>query len=363
MSSVSMYVQVNHETAGATACPASSSSKRPPVRVCITGAAGQIGYALVPLIAGGLMLGAHQPIILHLLEVAVAQKAAEGVRMELQDGAYPLLESVHIASDPLVAFKDVDIAILVGAFPRKQGMERKDLLEKNAAIFAEQGRALEKVASRNVKVLVVGNPANTNCAIAAACAPSLPRENFSALTRLDLNRARALLAARVGPHIRPNRIINTIIWGNHSATQYPDVSHAFVVHPDGSKQSIRHAVKDDEYLNGAFIDTVQKRGAAILAARGMSSAMSAANSIVDHMRDWVLGTPQGEYVSMAIPSDGSYGIPAGIVYSFPVECTLGRCRIVQGLPIDSFSRDKMTITLNELSEEQAIAFKFLGISH
>jgi malate dehydrogenase len=305
------------------------------------------------------MLGAHQPVILHLLEVPAALKALEGVRMELQDGAYPLLESVEITSDPLVGFKNADVAILVGAFPRKPGMERKDLLEKNAAIFAEQGRALDKVASRHVKVVVVGNPANTNCAICAACAPSLPRENFSALTRLDLNRARSLLASRVG--VRPSSVVNSIIWGNHSATQYPDVSHAYVVLPDGTKQTVRVAVKDDAYLNGPFIETVQKRGAAVLAARGMSSAMSAANSIVDHMRDWVLGTPQGEYVSMAVPSDGSYDIPKGIVYSFPVECTLGRYRIVQGLSIDAFSRTKMTLTLNELVEEQTIAFKFLGL--
>jgi len=294
------------------------------------------------------MLGSDTPIILHLLEVPIAQEALKGVIMELEDGAYPLLRDIVATTDANVAFKDVDIAILVGAFPRKQGMERKELLEKNAGIFKEQGVAIDKYASRNVKVLVVGNPANTNCLICKHFAPSIPEENFSALTRLDHNRAKAQIAKRLNTAVA--NVKNVIIWGNHSSTQYPDVNHGQV-----SGKTIREAVNDDSYLNQEFIKTVQVRGAAIIEARKLSSAMSAAQAIVDHVRDWVLGTPEGEWVSMAVPSDGSYGIEKGLIYSYPVTCKNGKYQIVQGLKIDDFSRQKMDITKQELVEERQAA--------
>lgn len=322
-----------------------------PVRVCVTGAAGQIAYSLLPNIASGRMLGDNTPVILHLLEVPMAQDALRGVVMELEDGAYPLLRQVITTTDPAVAFKDVDIAILVGAFPRKQGMERKELLEKNAGIFKEQGAAIDKFASRNVKVLVVGNPANTNCLICKHYAPSIPAENFSALTRLDHNRAKAQVAMRLGLPVA--EVKNVIIWGNHSSTQYPDVNHG-----SAAGKVIREAVADDAYLNGEFIKTVQVRGAAIIEARKLSSAMSAAQAIVDHVNNWVLGTPEGEWVSMAVASDGSYGIEQGLIYSYPVTCKDGKYTIVQGLSIDDFSRQKMDITKQELIEERQAA---LGI--
>lgn len=330
------------------------------MRVCVTGAAGQIGYSLVPLIASGQMLGAETRVALVLLEVAPALKALEGVRMELEDGAYSALESVTITADARVGFKDADIVIMVGAFPRKAGMERKDLLEKNAAIFREQGAALDQVAKKTVKVLVVGNPANTNAAIAQACAPSIPKQNFSALTRLDMNRARSMLAARV--RCPPPLIHNVIIWGNHSSTQYPDVSHATAPTREGKRVGVRELVQDDAYLRGKFIEDVQKRGAAVISARGQSSAMSAANAVVDHMRDWILGTRNpAEYVSMAVASDGAYGIPAGLIFSFPVRCQNGNWEIVTGLNVDAFSRALMDATTRELLEEREIAFKFLGL--
>lgn len=322
-----------------------------PVRVCVTGAAGQIAYSLLPNIASGRMLGPDTPIILHLLEVSVAQHALRGVVMELEDGAYPLLRQIVTTTDPAVAFKDVDIAILVGAFPRKQGMERKELLEKNAGIFKEQGAAIDQYASRNVKVLVVGNPANTNCLICKHYAPSIPAENFSALTRLDHNRAKAQIAMRL--NLPVTQVKNVIIWGNHSSTQYPDVSHG-----SAAGKVIREAIQDDTYLNGEFIKTVQVRGAAIIEARKLSSAMSAAQAIIDHINNWVLGTPEGEWVSMAVPSDGSYGIEPGLIYSYPVTCKGGKYTIVQGLSIDDFSRQKMDITKQELVEERKAA---LGI--
>lgn len=281
----------------------------------------------------------------------MAQDALRGVVMELEDGAYPLLRQVITTTDPAVAFKDVDIAILVGAFPRKQGMERKELLEKNAGIFKEQGAAIDKFASRNVKVLVVGNPANTNCLICKHYAPSIPAENFSALTRLDHNRAKAQVAMRLGLPVA--EVKNVIIWGNHSSTQYPDVNHG-----SAAGKVIREAVADDAYLNGEFIKTVQVRGAAIIEARKLSSAMSAAQAIVDHVNNWVLGTPEGEWVSMAVASDGSYGIEQGLIYSYPVTCKDGKYTIVQGLSIDDFSRQKMDITKQELIEERQAA---LGI--
>eukprot|EP01027_Heterolobosea_sp_BB2_P009416 GEZU01013883.1.p2 GENE.GEZU01013883.1~~GEZU01013883.1.p2 ORF type:complete len:333 (+),score=144.89 GEZU01013883.1:258-1256(+) len=319
-----------------------------PLRVVVTGAAGQIGYSLLPLIANGDMFGKDQPVILHLLEIQPALKALNGVVMELEDGAYPLLAGVVPTIDYEVAFKDVDFAILVGAFPRKQGMERKDLMGMNAKIFKGQGEAIEKYASRNVKVLVVGNPANTNCLIASHFAPSIPRENFSALTRLDHNRAVAQVAKRVGAPV--SSVKNVIIWGNHSSTQYPDVNHATV-----NGIPVRQAVNDDQYLNTEFITTVQKRGAAILDARGFSSAASAAKAITDHVRDWFLGTKEGEWVSMAVPSDGSYGIKQGVIYSYPVTIKDGKYTIVQGLKIDDFSRKMMDNTAQELFEEREMA--------
>lgn len=257
------------------------------------------------------------------------------------------------------AFAGVDVAVLVGAFPRRQGMERKDLLEKNAAIFQQQGAALDRLAKKDVKVLVVGNPANTNARIAMACAPSLPRSAFSALTRLDHNRSRAQLAGRLGVDVASVR--NAVIWGNHSATQYPDVSHATVAGADGARKPLREAVADDAWLQGEFIGTVQKRGAAIIQARGLSSAASAAKAIVDHVRDWSLGSPEGEYVSMAVASDGSYGVAEGLIYSFPVTCSGGAYSIVQGLAVDDFSRAKMQATEQELADEWETAKAFLGL--
>jgi len=339
-----------------------------PLKVVVTGAAGQIGYSLLPLIASGQMLGPEQPVVLSLLEIEAAQKALAGVSLELADGAYPLLHETLISSDPLIAFKDADIAILVGSFPRQKGMERKDLLAKNAAIFKVQGAAIDQVASKNIRVLVVGNPANTNCAIAAACAPSIPKENFSALTRLDMNRARAhvaqLVSTKVGKTVVSSQIQNVIIWGNHSATQYPDVNFASY---SGDKFNLNHTSirnilwQENDYLNGAFIEKIQKRGAEVLAARGLSSAMSAARASCEHMRDWILGSPH-QWISMAVPSDGSYGIPKGIIFSFPVICSgNGRYQIVKDLPWDEVSKQKIKITTDELVEEQQIAFEFLGI--
>lgn len=343
-------------------CPFRSSGGSA-IRVTITGGAGQIGYSLLPLIAKGLMFGPTQPVILQLLEVEPALKALKGVALEIEDGSYSLVEDIICTSDPSIAFKDTDVAILVGAFPRKKGMERKDLLEKNAAIFKAQGEALEKYASRNVKVLVVGNPANTNCAICQACAPSIPRENFSALTRLDMNRARSLIATKA--NVKPNQVKNVIIWGNHSATQYPDVNHATINYDRYklNQAKVRDIIKDDSFLNGPFIERIQKRGAEILAMRGLSSAMSAANAIVDHIRDWVIGVRTGEYISMAVTSDGSYGIPKGLIFSFPVLCTgNGQYKIVQNLQFDSLSKEKIDITTKELLEEKDIAFNFLGLN-
>lgn len=331
--------------------------EKSPLRVVVTGAAGQIGYALAPLIATGSMLGQDQPVILHLLEIPQAEKALNGVVMELQDLASPVLRGIVATSDAAVAFKDVDIAIFVGAFPRKDGMERSELLEKNAGIFKVQGKALDQYAKKTVRCLVVGNPANTNCLILQHFAPSIPKKNFSALTRLDHNRAKAQIALRL--NLPVSAVKNTCIWGNHSSTQYPDVNHATVTLADGSAKSVREAVGNDQFLNTEFITTVQKRGAAIIAARGLSSALSAANAIVDHVRDWFLGTKDGEFVSMAVPSDGSYGIQEGVIYSYPVTCKNGEFQIVQGLTIDEFSRAKMDATDKELRDEKKDASKFL----
>jgi len=316
-----------------------------PVRVTITGAAGQIGYQLAFRIASGQMLGNDQPVILQLLEIPPALAALQGVVMELNDCAFPTLAGIVATDDANSAFKDSDYALLVGARPRGPGMERKDLLEANAAIFSVQGKAINEHASRDIRVLVVGNPANTNALIASGNAPDIDPRNFTAMTRLDHNRAKAQLAAKTGSHV--NDILCMTIWGNHSATQYPDVNHATV---GGSAAT---DLVDLAWLSDDFIPVVQQRGAAIIAARGASSAASAASAAIDHMHDWALGTPADDWVSMAIPADGSYGIEPGIVYSLPVRCSGGQYEIVQGLSIDDFSRERMDKTEAELREERA----------
>ncbi|RUR58014.1 malate dehydrogenase [Vreelandella populi] len=321
-----------------------------PVRIAITGGAGQISYSLIFRIAAGDMLGADQPVILQLLEIPQAMDALNGVVMEVNDCAFPLVQDIVATDDPNVAFKDADFALLVGARPRGPGMERKDLLEANAAIFSVQGKALNDHASRDVKVLVVGNPANTNALIASANAPDLDKGQFTAMTRLDHNRALTQLAQKTGKHV--NDVENMIIWGNHSATQYPDIAQCKI---DGKAAS--DLVERDWYEND-FIPTVQQRGAAIIKARGASSAASAASSAIDHMRDWALGTDG--IVSMAIPSDGSYGIEEGIIYSYPVRCQGGKYEIVQGFELDEFSQEKMKATEKELREERAAVEHLLG---
>jgi len=316
-----------------------------PVRVTITGAAGQIGYQLAFRIASGQMLGPDQPVILQMLEIPPALPALQGVMMELDDCAFSTLAGLVGTDDPNVAFKDSDYALLVGARPRGPGMERKDLLEANAAIFSVQGKAMNDHASRDIRVLVVGNPANTNALIASSNAPDIPAGNFTAMTRLDHNRAMAQLATKTDSHV--NDITCMTIWGNHSATQYPDVNHASV---SGSKAT---DLVDQNWLVQDFIPVVQQRGAAIIKARGASSAASAASAAINHMHDWALGTPDGDWVSMAIPADGSYGIEPGIIYSYPVRCSGGQYEIVQGLPVDDFSRERMNATETELREERA----------
>jgi malate dehydrogenase len=323
-----------------------------PVRVAVTGAAGQISYALLFRIASGSMLGQDQPIILQLLEITPAMGALEGVVMELNDCAFPLLHSVVTSDDPEVAFKDADYALLVGARPRGPGMERKDLLEANAAIFSVQGKAINNVASRDIKVLVVGNPANTNALIAASNAPDLDPKQFTAMTRLDHNRAISQVADKTGA--QTTDVKRMTVWGNHSATQYPDISNATV-----NGKAVSDLV-DETWLVEDFIPTVQQRGAAIINARGASSAASAGSSAVDHIRTWALGTEDGDWVSMSIPSDGSYGIEPGIVYSYPVTCKNGQYEIVQGLEISDFSRELMDATENELRAERAAIEELLS---
>ncbi len=315
-----------------------------PVRVSITGAAGQIGYQLAFRIASGQMLGDDQPVTLQLLEIPQALPALEGVVMELNDCAFPTLSGIVATDDPNVAFKDSDYALLVGARPRGPGMERKDLLEANAAIFSVQGKAINEHASREIRVLVVGNPANTNALIASSNAPDVDPRNFTAMTRLDHNRAKAQLAAKTNCHV--NDIRRMTIWGNHSATQYPDVSHASVKGTNATE------LVDKEWLSSEFIPVVQQRGAAIIKARGASSAASAASAAIDHMHDWALGTPKEDWVSMAVPADGSYGIEPGVFYSYPVRCSDGQYEIVDGLTIDDFSRARMDETDAELREER-----------
>lgn len=316
-----------------------------PVRVAVTGAAGQIGYSLLFRIASGEMLGKDQPVILQLLEITPALNALKGVVMELDDCAFPLLAGVVQSDDPEVAFKDADIALLVGARPRSKGMERKDLLEANGAIFTVQGAALNKVASRDVKVLVVGNPANTNAYIVMKSSPDLPSKNFTAMLRLDHNRALSQLASKTGKSV--DSIEQLIVWGNHSPTMYPDYRFATI---GGDKAP--SAVNDQDWYENTFISTVGKRGAAIIEARGLSSAASAASAAIDHVRDWVNGT-NGKWTTMGVPSDGSYGIPEGVIYGFPTTCSDGEYSIVTGLDIDEFSRKQMDKTLQELEEERA----------
>ncbi len=322
------------------------------VNVAITGAAGQIGYALAFRVASGQMFGADQPVNLHLLEIPQALPGLQGVVMELDDCAFPTLNKVVATDDAKVAFRDCHAAMLVGARPRGPGMERKDLLLANAQIFSAQGKALNAVADRKVKVLVVGNPANTNALIARANAKDLEPRNFTAMTRLDHNRALAQLAQKTGTHV--TQIRKMTIWGNHSATQYPDVSHATV---DGKPAK---SLVDQKWLDETFIPVVQQRGAAVIKARGSSSAASAASAALDHVRTWALGTAEGDWVSMGVPSDGSYGIPAGVIYSYPVTCRNGEYQIVQGLAIDEASRKRMSVTENELKEEREGVKDLLG---
>jgi malate dehydrogenase len=325
-----------------------------PVRVAVTGAAGQIGYALLFRVASGQMLGDDQPLILQLLEVPQAVGALEGVRMELDDCAFPLLAGVVCTDDPDTAFGDADYGLLVGAMPRKEGMERADLLSANGAIFTTQGKAISDSAAPGVRVLVVGNPANTNALIALNNAPNTPDRQFTAMTRLDHNRAVAQLAAKAGAPV--SDVTHMTIWGNHSATQYPDVFHAEVA----GKPAFEAAGGDQAWLESDFIPTVQQRGAAIIKARGLSSAASAANAAIDHMRAWALGTPEGDWVSMAVPSDGSYGVPEGLVSGFPCTCSGGDYQIVQGLELDDFSRARLDASVAELVAERD-AVKDLGL--
>src|SRR5688572_3046261 len=315
-----------------------------PVNVAITGAAGQIGYALAFRVASGQMLGPDQPVNLQLLEITAALPALSGVVMELNDCAFPTLNRVVATDDSRAAFRDCHVALLVGARPRGPGMERKDLLLANAQIFSAQGRAINESASRDVRVLVVGNPANTNALIAASNAPDVARRNFTAMMRLDHNRALGQLGAKTGQHVSDIR--RMIVWGNHSATQHPDISHCTV----GGKPA--KSLVESKWYREEFIPTVQQRGAAVIKARGSSSAASAASAAIDHMRDWALGTPAGDWVSMAVPSDGSYGIGEGVIYSYPVTCKGGRFAVVQGLAIDEFSRERMDATHKELLKER-----------
>jgi malate dehydrogenase len=324
-----------------------------PVRVAVTGAAGQIGYSLIFRIASGAMLGPDTRIILQLLEVTPALGALSGVKMELDDCAFPLLDGVVCTDDANVAFGDADVALLVGAMPRKDGMERKDLLSANGGIFKPQGEAIAKNAKKDIKVLVVGNPANTNALIALNNAAGIDPRQFTAMTRLDHNRAMSQLAMRVN---RPlSSITKMTVWGNHSTTQYPDLSHCEV---DG--KPAKSLVNDDAWINDTFIPTVAKRGAAVIKARGASSAASAANAAIDHVRSWALGTAPGDWVSMSVPSDGSYGVPEGLVSSFPCTCSGGKYEIVQGLEIDAYSRAKIDASVAELQEERD-AVKALGL--
>ncbi len=324
-----------------------------PMRVAVTGSGGQISYSLLFRIASGEMLGPDQPVILQLFDITPSLPIVRGVVMELDDCAFPLLHSVIITDDVRVAFKDADVALLVGSRPRSKGMERKDLLEMNGAIFTDQGRALSEVASRDVKILVVGNPANTNCLIAMRNAPELKPSNFTAMMRLDHNRALSQIAAKLNKPVASVR--KAIVWGNHSATQYPDLFQAEV---DGQRAAT--LINDQAWVENTFIPTVQKRGAAIIEARGLSSAASAANAAMNHIRDWIYGTPSGDWVTMGIPSDGSYGIPEGVLFGYPVTCQNGAFSIVQGLDLSDFSKARIQATHQELLEERSAITHLLG---
>jgi malate dehydrogenase len=316
-----------------------------PVRVAVTGAAGQIGYAILFRIASGQMLGPDTPVHLSLLEIPAALKAVEGTAMEIDDCAFPLVAGVDITDDPNKAFDGASVALLIGARPRTKGMERSDLLEANGGIFKPQGKALNDHAASDIKVLVVGNPANTNCLIAKSSAPDIPAERFTSMMRLDHNRAIAQLASKAGATV--SDITNMTVWGNHSPTQYPDIFHAKV-----KGQNAAEVVSDQEWLENDFLPTVQKRGAAVIEARGASSAASAANAAVDHVRDWVMGTADGDWVSMGIPSDGSYGVEEGVIFGYPVTCSGGSYEIVQGLDLNDFSKSRLDVTVNELKDER-----------
>ncbi|KAM9584954.1 malate dehydrogenase, cytoplasmic [Trichechus inunguis] len=329
-----------------------------PIRVLVTGAAGQIAYSLLYSIGNGSIFGKDQPLILLLLDITPMMGVLEGVVMELQDCALPLLKDIIATDKEEIAFKDLDVAILVGSMPRREGMERKDLLKANVKIFKSQGAALDKYAKKSVKVIVVGNPANTNCLTAIKSAPSIPKENFSCLTRLDHNRAIGQIVLKLG--VTAKDVRNVIIWGNHSSTQYPDFSHAKVKF-QGKEVGVYEALKDDSWLKGEFITTVQQRGAAVIKARKLSSAMSAAKAIGDHVRDIWFGTPEGEFVSMGVISDGNpYGVPDDLLYSFPVVIKNKTWKIAEGLTINDFSREKMDLTAKELTEEKENAFEFLS---
>ena len=324
-----------------------------PIRITVTGAAGQIGYATLFRIANGDMLGREQPVILQLLDLTQAQGALRGVMMELEDCAFPLLQQIIITDDPGVAFRDTEIALLIGARPRSKGMERRDLLEANGAIFSAQGKLLNELAARHVKVLVVGNPANTNALIAMKNAPDLDTRNFSAMMRLDHNRAIAQVAQKLFQPIRD--IKKMIIWGNHSGTQYPDLDHAEI-----RGRLVRDILPDQEWVETEFIPTVQKRGAAVIDARGLSSAASAANAAISHIHDWMLSSHHNDWVTMSVPSDGSYGIPEGVIYGFPVTCRNGHFSIVQNLPISELGRRHMIDSHNELLAERDLIKHLLG---
>ncbi|OAY49372.1 malate dehydrogenase isoform X2 [Manihot esculenta] len=326
------------------------------IKILVTGAAGQIGYALVPMIARGIMLGLDQPVILHMLDVEPAAKALEGVKMELIDAAFPLLQGIIATTDVIEACRGVNIAVMVGGFPCKEGMERKDVMPRNVPIFRAQASALEQHAAPDCKVLVIANPANTNALILKESAPSIPAKSITCLTRLDHNRALSHIADRL--NVQASNVKNVIIWGNHSSSQYPDAHHAIAITSIGEK-SVKELIADDHWLDTEYVAFVQQRGAAIIKARKLSSALSAASAACDHIRDWVLGTPKGTWVSMGVYSDGSYGIEPGLIYSFPVTCQKGEWSIVQGLNINEFSREKLDATAKELVEEKSLAYSCL----
>ncbi|KAI9218991.1 malate dehydrogenase [Blastocladiella britannica] len=339
-----------------TTASAQAPSSSEPIRVCVTGAAGQIAYSLLFMLASGQVFGPHQRLILHLLDIPAASEALHGVVMELEDCAFPLLASTVPTTSPLDAFANVDWAIMLGAMPRREGMQRKDLLRANVGIFKAQGEALDAVAKKSVRVVVVGNPANSNCLVMSHYAPSIPAQQFSALTRLDENRARSQLAIRLGVPV--DRVRNVAVWGNHSNTQYPCPDHGHVLSADGSTRSpLTAAINDQAYLRGEFVQRVSLRGSAIIAARKLSSAMSAAHAVAEHVRDWQVGTRPGEWVSMAVVSDGNpYGVPKDLMFSFPVRIANGQWTIVDGLELDAYAKEKLAATTAELQEERAEAF-------